>query len=84
MKHLANLAILLIFNILYACGEEGEPLSECAVKCAQEPEVGPCNAAFPKYYYDPVEKKCKQFTWGGCGGSVPFQTLEECEGCGCH
>jgi hypothetical protein len=38
----------------------------------------------PKYYFDPVEEKCKQFTWGGMGGIVPFQTLEECEACGCE
>ncbi|MBA4146415.1 MAG: proteinase inhibitor I4 serpin, partial [Cytophaga sp.] len=29
------------------------------------------------------EKKCKEFIWGGCGGVVPFETLEECKG-GCQ
>jgi hypothetical protein len=47
--------------------------------CFLNPEVGPCNAAFPKYYYDRLEKKCKEFIWGGCEGIVPFDTMDECE-----
>ena len=23
-------------------------------------------------------QKCKEFTWGGCGGSVPFETKADC------
>jgi hypothetical protein len=46
--------------------------------CDLEPETGPCMAAFPRYYYDKEEKKCKEFTWGGCGGVVPFDSLEAC------
>ncbi|SVC52991.1 uncharacterized protein METZ01_LOCUS305845 [marine metagenome] len=39
-------------------------------------------AAFPRYYYDQNEKKCMKFIWGGCGGVVPFETMEECNnGC---
>ena len=53
-------------------------------RCFLEPESGVCLAAIPRYYYDRSEKKCKQFTWGGCGGVVPFETLQECENaCGC-
>lgn len=53
-------------------------------RCALEPETGPCDAAFPRYYYDKAEGTCKQFTWGGCEGTVPFETLEACqEACGC-
>ncbi|WP_232064624.1 BPTI/Kunitz domain-containing protein [Rhodocytophaga rosea] len=37
----------------------------------------------PKYYYDTKEKRCKEFTYGGCGGVVPFQTMEECKQCEC-
>jgi hypothetical protein len=48
-------------------------------RCKLEPDAGICKAAIPKYYYDKSEKKCKQFTWGGCGGVVPFDTREECE-----
>ncbi len=53
-------------------------------RCSLEPNVGPCNAAIPKYYYDKNDKKCKQFIWGGCDGVVPFDTIEECKNqCDC-
>jgi len=50
---------------------------ECG-KCSLKPEVGPCKAMFPKYYYDAEFQECKQFIWGGCGGVVPFETLQKC------
>lgn len=52
--------------------------------CALEPETGVCFAAFKRFYYDKKEKKCKEFTWGGCGGVVPFETLEACRDCECR
>ena len=48
-------------------------------RCKLKPDAGDCRAAIPKYYYDKTEKSCKEFTWGGCGGVVPFDTMEECE-----
>lgn len=56
--------------------------SDCPA-CSLEPDPGLCKAAFPKYYYDQEEGKCKEFTWGGCEGVVPFQTMEECKDCKC-
>lgn len=54
-------------------------------KCNLEPETGPCKALITKYYYDKKDKKCKEFSWGGCGGVVPFETLEECKKqCDCN
>ena len=44
-----------------------------------EPHPGHCEADITMYYYDRGEKRCKAFSWGGCGGVVPFETLEECE-----
>jgi len=29
------------------------------------------------------EHLCKPFEWGGCGGVVPFETLEDCQNCNC-
>ena len=50
--------------------------------CYLIPDPGLCLAAFPRYYYDQNEKKCMIFIWGGCGGVVPFETMEECKnGC---
>lgn len=65
--------------------------SRCQDECVQggncsiEPNEGPCLANFTRYYYDKTEKKCKSFTWGGCNGVVPFETLTACEqSCGCQ
>ena len=52
--------------------------------CKLTPDTGPCLAAIPKYYYDQNDKKCKEFTYGGCAGVVPFNTLEECKACECN
>ena len=47
--------------------------------CYYIPDIGPCDAAFLRYYYDHEENECLEFTWGGCGGLVPFETMEDCE-----
>lgn len=49
--------------------------------CDLEPDPGPCFAAFRRYYFDKEEQQCKEFVWGGCNGTVPFETLEECLVC---
>lgn len=72
--------VLLVIAIFSNCSKE-QPLPE---KCSLHPDSGLCKAAFRKYYYDKEEKRCKEFIWGGCGGSVPFETLEECRECECH
>jgi len=62
--------------------EDPEPAAQPAA-CALVPDAGMCNAAFVRYYFDPRDKQCKPFTWGGCAGVVPFKTLQECQDCGC-
>ena len=57
---------------------------ELLVACELVPEAGPCFAAIPKFYYDAEAEACATFIWGGCGGTVPFDTLSECERCECH
>ena len=52
--------------------------------CELLPEPGPCFAAIPKFYFDQEAQECKEFTWGGCGGVVPFDTFEACEECLCE
>lgn len=51
--------------------------------CLLAPDPGPCEAAIPAWYFDPVFQSCTVFSWGGCGGVVPFETLEDCEAAGC-
>ncbi len=69
------------FETLAAC--EAQCGGQTSV-CALPPEVGPCDAAFRRYYHDPATGSCKQFTYGGCNGNANnFETLEACEaGCG--
>ena len=52
--------------------------------CDLEPNPGNCFAAITKYYFDKDDGKCKEFTWGGCNGIVPFDSLEECKECECN
>lgn len=47
--------------------------------CGMKPETGQCRAAIKKYFFDQASLTCQEFTWGGCGGSVPFETLEDCQ-----
>jgi hypothetical protein len=53
--------------------------------CATRPNSGPCPDASTKWYFDRVDNKCKSFTYGGCGGVVPFESKEDCmKSCKCQ
>ena len=55
----------------------------CAVAqdvCEQPKEVGPCDAAMTRWYYDHSTQKCLQFLYGGCGGNNNrFETESACQ-----
>ena len=43
-------------------------------------DIGPCRARFVKWFFDPDERSCRQFYYGGChGNGNRFSTQEECE-----
>ena len=46
--------------------------------CHAKPESGRCKASILRYWYDDRAGTCKAFIWGGCGGSVPFENMEDC------
>jgi len=48
-------------------------------RCDLKPQTGMCKAAFAKYYFNNNTKRCEQFIWGGCGGTVPFENLLSCQ-----
>lgn len=38
--------------------------------CYQHVLVGPCFQSTTRYYYDPISKECKTFTFSGCNGNL--------------
>lgn len=79
-------AVIILFS-LYASLVAGEEFTKAPMpwensssdpRCTMVPEKGPCKAIYWKYAYDPKTNYCKEFIYGGCGGTVPFETKEEC------
>jgi len=77
MVQIKHNPVFLILLFILAC-EEKKP-DPLPINCYLKPEVGPCDAAIPRYYYDQDEGECKEFTWGGCEGVVPFETMADCK-----
>ena len=78
-------AFFLIFFSCNRTSNSGMDAPQLHENCAMKHKTGPCRMAIKRYYYDQKEKKCKEFTYGGCEGAVPFETLEACKkGCGCE
>ncbi|EEB20418.1 f-spondin, putative [Pediculus humanus corporis] len=52
--------------------------------CMLEPDSGPCRGFFERWYFDPREKQCVTFPFGGCRGNRNnFKLESECnEACG--
>ncbi|KAH8351770.1 hypothetical protein KR084_010524, partial [Drosophila pseudotakahashii] len=41
---------------------------------------GPCKAMIRRFYYNPGDKKCTKFIYGGCqGNGNNFLSIEACE-----
>ncbi|KAJ7305057.1 hypothetical protein JRQ81_010855 [Phrynocephalus forsythii] len=61
------------------CIRECGRLGSCQDKCNLPLEIGRCKAAFERYYYDTVTRRCEPFIYGGCGGNANnFLTNSEC------
>lgn len=70
----AILAALLSMAVLPACNSS-PPLPAA---CSQLPESGRCRASITRWWFDGKAGTCRAFIWGGCDGSVPFETREAC------
>jgi aspartate carbamoyltransferase catalytic subunit len=44
-----------------------------------KPDPGTCKALFFAAYYNLTTKTCAEFVYGGCGGEVPFDTVQACK-----
>ncbi|XP_029026207.1 kunitz-type protease inhibitor 2 [Betta splendens] len=48
--------------------------------CRQPVKVGACRAAFPRFFYNTTEQRCRSFIYGGCeGNGNNFDSQEACE-----
>jgi len=47
-------------------------------RCTLEPDGGHCKANFSRGFYNQKAKKCGTFSYGGCNGTVPFDSEEAC------
>ncbi|KAG7466339.1 hypothetical protein MATL_G00163670 [Megalops atlanticus] len=55
------------------------PLEEQKVRCTEPPRTGPCRASMTKWYYDPLERGCFRFNYGGCDGNENrFEDQDTC------
>lgn len=72
--------LILVAGAASSCNPSCE---SAPAACELLPEPGPCFAAIPKFYFDQEAQECKEFTWGGCGGVVPFETFDACQECQC-
>ncbi|XP_039986880.1 kunitz-type protease inhibitor 2 [Xiphias gladius] len=49
--------------------ETGMSADEYAERCEAAPQVGPCRAAFQKWYHNSQTGNCESFIYGGCRGN---------------
>ncbi|ESP02283.1 hypothetical protein LOTGIDRAFT_199824 [Lottia gigantea] len=67
-----TLHIAIIFGAVFGSSLAGP-------ECKERMEIGPCDGAFNRYYYDILSSQCKLFSYGGCGGNKNnFHTYGEC------
>lgn len=72
-------ALLSAAFILAGCAGGTVPAADqMHVRCLSEPVAGACRSSEPGFYYDYASDSCKRFLSGGCGGRVPFASMDEC------
>ena len=80
MNQVRMFTLSAVIALLGGCGgtPEVEPSDQLHVSCLEKPDPGNCRGAKPAFYYDYQTDSCKRFLYGGCGGNVPFATMEDC------
>ncbi|KAA8582323.1 hypothetical protein FQN60_009063 [Etheostoma spectabile] len=55
------------------------PVDEQKVRCTEVPDTGSCRDSYTKWYYNPLQKDCFRFNYGGCNGNENrFESNEQC------
>jgi hypothetical protein len=80
MRNAIGCLILGVSFALAGCGGGDETVRETGlpVACVAKAKPGNCGGSVPKVYFDYRDNRCKTFYWSGCGGFVPYQTMEAC------
>jgi len=79
MKNFFYITILICAFMMVSCNDDDQPMT--CEECSLIPDPGPCRASIPRYFFNQQIKQCEEFTWGGCFGVVPFETMQECIDC---
>lgn len=81
---LASVSLLAAGVASGGCAGSGGPdKNALPVSCLAKPDPGPCRRRQLKFYFDYSDNRCKAFSYGGCAGLVPFESMRECrERCG--
>jgi len=83
MKHALQAFLITAFVLLLtACGQGSDTASEIIElrdACQLQTDPGPCKARMEKFYFDPQTNACAVFYYGGCQGTVPFDTPGACK-----
>ncbi|RVE65358.1 hypothetical protein OJAV_G00135040 [Oryzias javanicus] len=64
---------------LQSIGQSAAPLDGGGAvgSCGSKPDVGPCRAAMPRWYYSAETGSCQTFLYGGCKGNENNYISEE-------
>lgn len=63
-----------------ACGCVCAGTNAIRTLCLLDAEPGPCSMPQERYYYEPLDDRCKPFSYGGCLGNLNnFPSREACE-----
>lgn len=71
--------IVVVLGFCGACNSgSSEKQTDVGQRCRLTPDIGPCRALMERYFFNAESGKCQQFYWGGCNGTVPFESKAEC------
>lgn len=65
-------------NMDNAVNDRYDEVVELDEECYFKPDPGNCGEFIMKYFYYSDGANCSSFIWSGCGGLVPFETMEDC------